>query len=134
MKQFLLLSLVFLCLISCSSNESSDPNGTDGNDPQTQDPIIGTWTLQKNNGFDVSECVARSTYVFETDNSFTFEEYKLDNNQCTLSNSYNGEWTNNDDGTYHIRRHGYTSGANGPITFENNNQNMIITQFTWLRK
>lgn len=134
MKRFILLSFVILSFISCSSDDNSD-NGTQ-NPTQNQDPIIGTWNLAKDNGFDVNACTGESEYVFTSDGKFTFTEYSTVNNQCTLNsqNSHNGEWTNNNDGTYYIKRHGYTSGTDAPISFDNNNQDMIIGRYTWARQ
>lgn len=134
MKRVILLSFVIISFISCSSDNSSD--GETQDPVQTQDPIIGTWNLEKDNGFNVDACTGQSTYVFTNDGKFTFTQYSTINNQCTLDsqNSYNGEWTNNDDGTYYIKRHGFTSGTDAPISFANNNQDMIIGKFTWAKQ
>ncbi|AUC14626.1 hypothetical protein BTO06_05500 [Tenacibaculum sp. SZ-18] len=135
MKKFILISFALISFISCSSNSSSD--GGDTTDPgQTLDPIIGVWNLSKENGFDVNSCSAQSRYIFTNDGKFTFTQHSTINNECTLDsqNSYNGEWTNNDDGTYYIKRHGFTSGTDAPISFTNENQDMIIGKFTWAKQ
>lgn len=135
MKKLLFFSLVILCFTSCSSNDSETPTNPQA-PGQAQDPIVGTWNLDKDNGFDVAPCIKKNTYVFKTDKTFTYTQYKDTNGNCAKddSKSYKGEWKNNNNGTYFIKRHGFTSGTDAPIKFESNNQNMIIGKFTWLKK
>ncbi len=123
MKIIVLFLVAITSLLSCSSDDGNEQNQVN------QDPIIGTWNFDKNNTVDVSDCLKQTTYVFNADGTYTYTQYNLDNSNNCVENtnqSFYGTWQKNDDGTYYRHKHGYTSGTNLSITFENNNSTMII--------
>ncbi|TCI84402.1 hypothetical protein [Tenacibaculum sp. M341] len=155
MKKVFLLSFAFLFVIACSSNNTdglpddgdtvvtdgnngsdNDGSGSDNDNTTDKDVIIGTWTLYLGTDQrEVDECLKKTTFIFNEDKSLTYTEYNIDNNTCVevTDNGYKGEWINNDNGTYNIRRHGFTSGQDIDFTFENNNNNMILVGRTYKR-
>ncbi len=150
MRKVFLFSLVFMFFLSCSTNESEmnldedgqgeeqvDGNGnSDGGASSDKDIVIGTWTLYlSTSGTEVNNCLKKSTYVFNEDNSYTYTEYDIVDDECKeiVDKNHNGEWTNRENGKYGIRRHGYTSGQDIPFKFEDNNSKMILVGRTYKR-
>ncbi|WP_075341295.1 lipocalin family protein [Tenacibaculum agarivorans] len=141
MKKILILSFAFLCLFSCSDTAEEAIDGAEDiidDNTSDKDLLIGTWTLIKNNNnVDIdSDCQKKTTYEFKEDNSYTYTEFNVVNNNCTeiTDNNQRGQWTNKGNSMYEIKRHGYTSGAVGEIKFSENNTNMNIGGFTYKRK
>jgi len=137
MKKILILSFAFFCLFSCSDT-AQDVTDVADNSSSDKDILIGTWTLIKNNNnVDIdSDCLKKTTYEFKENNSYTYTEFNVVNNNCTeiTDNNQRGQWTNKGNSMYEIKRHGYTSGAVGEIKFSENNTNMNIGGFTYKRK
>ncbi|CAL2107637.1 Lipocalin-like protein [Tenacibaculum sp. 190524A02b] len=132
MKKLFFLLISVSIITSCSKDENTQPQ----KQTENSDSIVGIWTLQKNNGFEVNDCEKKSTYTIKNDNTYTYNQFTVTNRNCTEStkNFQKGEWKNNNNGTYYFKRHGFTSGGDIPIKFENNNETMIIGRFTWIKK
>lgn len=109
--KYLLLLLVAIFSLSCSSDDSNeiiDHNTKIGDD----DPIIGTWTLIGEGTIDtetgeetertLSDCRKLSTLEFREDNTFVSEFFEEDELGCdsVLGGPVIVPWENNGDGTY----------------------------------
>ncbi|WP_442266801.1 lipocalin family protein [Tenacibaculum sp. ZS6-P6] len=144
MKKIIILSLTFLCLISCSSNDSEmvDPdngNGVitdnNGGDNETKDPIIGTWSLfLSTDGVEVDNCLKKTTFIFNEDNSYNQIEFNTVNNNCDEILNVTGEWTSKNNNVYELRRDGYTSGPDVSFEFSDDGKTMIVVRQTYKRQ
>ncbi len=95
MKKFLVLFLSMAFLFACSNDD-------DNEEPQGDDPIVGTWVL-----VDASEPLD-SQFCFEEESTITFKAnntgqatFYLTGTECSANNSQ-GTWSNNGNSVYTI--------------------------------
>ncbi|SNR15395.1 lipocalin family protein [Tenacibaculum jejuense] len=150
MKKIIILSFAFLCLFSCSSNDSevvgtdgdevvTDGSGSDGesdngNGSEAKDPIIGTWTLfTGTDGVEVTECKKKTTFTFNEDNTYSQIEFNTVNNSCSEVVNVTGEWKNEGNNVYNLRRDGFTSGPSVDFEFSEDGKTMVLVRQTYVR-
>lgn len=115
MKKLLILLLVSIITISCSSD----------NEENTQDPIIGTWTLFAIENIEVSDCLKQSTWIFNENGTATKQDYEEANQQCNSQPRENATWENLNNGSYRIiPTNSTTTDVLFPITFSDNNNTL----------
>ncbi len=122
---------------SGSDNSGGDSSGGDnsGGDSETSDRIIGTWTLfLGTDQVEVNDCLKKTTFIFNEDNSYSQIEFKIENNVCEEVLNVAGEWTSKGNNVYELRRHGYTSGPDVDFEFTDDNQTMIVVRQTYKKQ
>ena len=120
MIAILVMSLAFN---SCSNN----------NDSPQLDPLIGKWKLiqkfEDTTEILLNDCVdLRGILEFKVDGSLTNEKFEEISGTCTLNGSFDGSWTNNNNGTYTFT---FISGTQlGQVTFNNDTVTIVALDGT----
>ncbi|SHJ72370.1 hypothetical protein SAMN04487911_13240 [Arenibacter nanhaiticus] len=110
--------LAMICLTSCSK----------GDDPISEDPIIGVWNIVTINEAPVNECTKKTEILFLKDGNYILEGYNVNSeNNCDKQELIRGNWENKGNDVYSIKNNGATLIQQINILFSNNN-NTITTK------
>ena len=115
---------------SDSDNDSDNSDGT-----EAKDPIIGTWTLfAGTDGVEVNDCLKKTTFIFNEDNSYSQIEYNMVTYSCDEILNVTGEWTSKGNDVYNLRRDTYTSGPDVDFEFSEDGKTMVVVRQTYKRQ